>query len=103
MIVYDWPGNIRELANVLERAVVLSEADTIGIENLGFIMKESNGTMIAEKSMNLDIRLAAMEKHLLEQALKATNGVKAKAARLLGIKDGALYYKLQKYGLLEER
>ncbi len=103
LIVYDWPGNIRELANVLERAVVLSEADTIGIENLGFIMKESNGTMISEKSMNLDIRLAAMEKHLLEQALKATNGVKAKAARLLGIKEGALYYKLQKYGLLEER
>jgi len=103
LTAYDWPGNVRELENVLERAVVLCEKKKIDQDSLSFMMMEYQGTNIAEQSMNLELRLAILEKRLLEQALKATKGVKAKAARLLGIKEGALYYKLEKHNLLEKR
>ena len=102
LMAYDWPGNIRELGNVLERAVVLAEAERIEAEDLGFMIHESKGTKIAENSLDLELRLAALERDLLEQALEVSKGVKAKAARLLGIKEGALYYKLEKYGLMEK-
>lgn len=103
LVAYDWPGNIRELANVLERAVVLTDGNKIEAENLGFMIQGSKGTKIAEISLNLETRLASLERELLGEALKATKGVKAKAARLLGIKEGALYYKLGKYELMEKR
>lgn len=103
LVAYDWPGNIRELANVLERAVVLTDGNKIEAENLGFMIQGSKGTKIAEISLNLETRLASLERELLGEALKATKGVKAKAARLLGIKEGALYYKLEKYELMEKR
>jgi DNA-binding NtrC family response regulator len=103
LTAYEWPGNIRELANVLERAVVLAEGNIIDVDSLGFMAQIKAGTKIAERTLDLDTRLADLEKQLLIQALEATKGVKAKAARLLGIKEGALYYKLEKYGLLEKR
>jgi len=103
LTAYEWPGNIRELANVLERAVVLAEGNTIDVDSLGFMAQKKAGTKIAERTLDLDTRLADLEKQLLSQALEATKGVKAKAARLLGIKEGALYYKLEKYDLLEKR
>jgi len=103
LTAYEWPGNIRELANVLERAVVLAEGNTIDVEELGFMAQKKAGTKIAERTLDLDTRLTDLEKQLLSQAMEATKGVKAKAARLLGIKEGALYYKLEKYGLIEKR
>ena len=102
MMSYDWPGNVRELENVLERAVVLSEADEIGVQDLAFIVASKKGMKIAGVSMDLDATLAAVEKKQIQQALRAADGVKAKAARLLGIKETTLYYKLQKYELSEK-
>ena len=103
LAAYDWPGNVRELENVLERAMVLSEENTIQAEDLAFMVYENKGTKIANTSFDLETTLASVEKRLLEQAMKAARGVKARAARLLGIKEGALYYKLEKYGLQEKR
>jgi DNA-binding NtrC family response regulator len=101
LTAYDWPGNVRELENVLERAAVLSEENTINEETLTFMVSKTKGTKIAEPSLNLEARLASAEKHLLEQAMQASKGNKAKAARILGIKEGTLYYKLNKHGLSE--
>ena len=99
LTAYDWPGNVRELENVLERAIVLCETDRINEQSLGFLSGEKDGMKIAETSLNLERSLAALERRLLEQALKAAGGVKARAARILGIKESALYYKLDKYDL----
>ena len=99
LMAYNWPGNIRELENVLERTVVLCEGEKIDTESLAFMVSETKGTKIAETSLNLEVAVASVEKRLLENALKSTNGVKAKAARILGIKEGTLYYKLEKYGI----
>ena len=98
---YQWPGNVRELENVLERAVVLAEKSDITGESLAFMVSKPKGTKIADTTMNLNDTLAAVEKEKLLQALDQTNGVKARAARLLGLKESALYYKLEKYGLLD--
>ena len=100
---YHWPGNIRELGNVLERAVVLASGSTIDTDDLAFMTENQSGTQIAQHSLNLDARLADLEERLLREALEATRDVKAKAARLLGVKESALYYKLEKYGLLKKR
>jgi len=103
LLTYNWPGNIRELSNVLERALVLSEGDTINGEELRQMLSHFKGTEIADTSLDLNKRLAAVEKECLIDALKTAKGVKARAARILGIKESALYYKLEKYNLLEKR
>lgn len=99
LTAYPWPGNVRELENVVERAVVLAEGTVIDRDDLAFMLQGAKGTEIAEQSMDLEENLASLEKKLICQALEITRGVKAKAARLLGIKEGALYYKMDKYGL----
>ncbi len=96
---YDWPGNVRELENVLERALVLSDDDRIGSENLSFLSVKPEGMDVAKDGMDLDATLEAVEKRLLEKAMTLSGGVKARAAKLLNIKESALYYKLEKYGI----
>jgi len=97
---YDWPGNVRELENVLERALVLSEHNRIDAESLSFLVVRPKGMEVASEDVTLDEALASMEKRMLERALTESNGVKARAAKKLGIKESALYYKLEKYGLI---
>ncbi len=96
---YPWPGNVRELENAVERVLVLNESNEITAKNFAFL---NTGTEIAQTSWDLEACLSAMEREMLVKALERTRGVKAKAARLLGIKEGALYYKLEKYGLLNK-
>ncbi len=104
LIDYPWPGNIRELENVLERAVVLCDSDRITLNELPFI-QETSPTLEQRKQMlplrgNLDDRLSEMEKLLLVEAMQDAKGIKTRAARALGIKTSTLYYKLEKYGLI---
>ena len=98
---YAWPGNVRELENALERAVVLAESELITAGDLAFITGERKGTMLADTGLGLEDTLAAVEKEKLIRALEESGGVKARAARLLKIKESALYYKLEKYGLID--
>ena len=104
LLDYPWPGNIRELENVLERAVVLCDSDHITLNDLPFIQETSPTLEQRTRQMpdrgNLDDRLAEMEKLMLVEALQEAKGIKTRAARALGIKTSTLYYKLEKYGLI---
>ena len=100
--LYDWPGNVRELENALERALVLCGGGEIGEADLVPLMQAGDGT---RRWMPAGIRplneaLEELEGTLLVRALEQAQGVKAEAARLLELKPSALYYKLEKYGLL---
>ncbi|MSR36642.1 MAG: sigma-54-dependent Fis family transcriptional regulator [Gemmatimonadetes bacterium] len=106
LIEYHWPGNVRELENVVERALVMAESDVLETTDLPPL--SGNGevhadmpTNLPEGGMDLTRVVEGMEEKLLRQALSQARGVKAEAARLLGLKASALYYKLEKYGIEE--
>ncbi len=102
---YDWPGNVRELENVIERALVLAEGNTLLMTDLPFLanLGDARGMKLAGNAMgdgmDLGRTMDGIEERLVRQALARTGGVKAKAARLLGIKKGTLQYKIDKYGI----
>jgi DNA-binding NtrC family response regulator len=94
---YEWPGNIRELENVIERAVVLSTGEEIQPEDLAV---PTFGVFVPTAgASHYQRRLEGTEKELLLQALKEHNGDKQATARVLGIARSTLYAKLKKYQL----
>ncbi len=108
---YPWPGNVREMQNVIERAVALSGAGRIGMEDLppeivhwaaaGEADAPGGGQAAAapEGREGLDGAVAALEKAMIERALRDAGGVKSRAARLLAISERNLWYKLKKHGI----
>ncbi len=93
LLNYNWPGNIRELRNVIERAIVLSENNLITSKVLPKeICKEPS---IVPTNLNL----YEMEKILIKKALAVANGNKSKASKLLGISRKKLYKKIKDYNL----
>ncbi len=97
---YGWPGNVRELENALERAMVLCEHHQITQADLAFLQPAvQSGIPLPSGIVPLNEALAELEQALVERAMEQAGGVKTEAARLLGIKASALYYKLEKYGL----
>jgi len=99
---YHWPGNVRELENLIERLLVLSDGDEIGVADLPFDEPEpltEHPAVLDGESMLLNDRLDRLERDLIVQALEQAQGVKTRAAEILGVKTSALYYKLDKYGL----
>lgn len=102
LTAYDWPGNVRELENVIERALVLADDERIDEGDLPFLPQASGAPMavsVPASGLDLNAAIEGLEERLLRQAMAQARGVKAEAARLLGIKASALYYKLQKYGI----
>jgi DNA-binding NtrC family response regulator len=93
-----WPGNIRELENVIERAVVLAEDDTIDVDLLD-VSSPGNGHPADHHDLQLDHALDRLERQMIVLALEQTNNVKARAARRLGVSERTLWYKLRKHGL----
>jgi len=88
---YDWPGNVRQLRNVIERGMIIAEEGKLCVADL-----PEEIVQMAVKEKGKDMAYAA-EKSEIEQSLRETNGNKAKAARLLGISRSAFYEKLKKY------
>jgi two-component system response regulator PilR (NtrC family) len=108
LLAHDYPGNVRELANVVERAVTLCEGDVIRAEDLPAPMRgpvdvapEGGQVALPEVGLDLQAHLDAIERRILEQALERAGGVKTDAARLLALTFRSLRYRLAKYGIGE--
>src|SRR3954452_24228676 len=95
---YHWPGNARELQNVIERAVLVCDGHVIHAHHLSPTLQtaEASGTVM---SIALDDAVAAYEKDLLQDALKSARGNRAKAARLLRTTERIVNYKVHKLGI----
>jgi len=100
---YPWPGNIRELENVLERAVVLSNGEQITLSDIPEEIKGSKTPLelnsLIPPPMPLPQLLDKIEEELVKWALKRCNNVQAHAANLLGITKSLMQHKLKKYNI----
>lgn len=94
---YDWNGNIRELKNVIERMIILSEAGTITKECIPSYVIKSFKKVETQNLFDLDQAVRNLEKKIISDAMDMTGGNKAKAAKVLNIKRSTLYYKLKLY------
>jgi len=107
---FKWPGNVRQLANIIEGAAVFAKGDQIDLDNLpeevrlGFEPESATSGLdwIAveiEKGRTLDELVADIEKEMISRILRATEGNQSQTAQRLGIKRGTLQYKMKNYGL----
>jgi len=102
---YEWPGNIRELENVIERAVALEKSQTILPESLPehIVKRVARGPAAAgvlpENGFNLEEHVEGLEKEYITQALVRAGGVQVKAAELLGMSFRSFRYYVKKYNL----
>lgn len=103
LAAYAWPGNVRELENVLERAAIVCGGNLIEASHLPLDVAAAAARAVKPETpaepANLSIPQAteALERHLIELALKETGDNKSKAARLLEISERSLWYKLERY------
>jgi two-component system NtrC family response regulator len=98
LMEYDWPGNIRELLNILERAAIVAET-MIDVEHLpnldSHLTRESTGIEIPDDGIDLD----EVEKNLIIKALEKAEGNKTRAAELLGLTRRRLYSMMDRFGI----
>jgi len=102
LVSYTYPGNVRELENLLERAATLETSSVVtraSLPDLGGPTRDAPRTELPSGGVDLDRILADYERDILLRALKQTGGVRKEAARLLGITFRSLRYRLQKLGI----
>jgi len=99
IIAHEWPGNIRQLQNAIERAFALSAADVITLADLPPAIREQPAPASVPEARDAIPTLADSERNLIAAALRKAHGNKNEAARLLGIDRQRLYRKIEKYGL----
>lgn len=104
LLAYSWPGNIRELSNVIERAVVMDNAQQVAAEHLFIelpVLSQSKASSAAETHTKLPsgISLQELEKQLIVETLQAQHNNRSKTAEILGISPRKLTSKLQEYNI----
>ncbi len=112
MAAYAWPGNIRELRNVLERAVLLADGNTLDAAQLNLPdagetapaplwgdLAAALGGQVGDDGLPLSEMLARIEEHFVRHALDNAGGTQSRAARMLGLNRDKLRYRMKQYGL----
>ena len=103
LLNYSWPGNIRELENVLEQAMLLADGDELVADELPdqvrFSMAAADDLELTDDDLSVKKHSAALERKLIQRALERTGGNRTKAAELLELSARALRYKILDYGL----
>lgn len=106
---YDWPGNVREIENVIERTVALTDSNVINIADLPAPMRTlyQKDTIalahpkVTSEGLNLPEIMLSIEKEMIEEALRLSAGVKARAANLLHLNRTTLVEKMKRFGITE--
>jgi DNA-binding NtrC family response regulator len=102
---YSWPGNVREMENLVQRLVLMTEQEEIGLDDLPPEVRAAakhagrSAITIPERGFDLDEEVAGYERRLVEAALAQAKGVKTQAARLLGVDDNRIKYLCRKHRL----
>jgi two-component system response regulator AtoC len=102
LMEYPWRGNIRELENVIERAMVLADGARIDVDHLPAGVRSPGaapGAGDSELDLSVKRRVEQLERTLIERALRQTGGNRTRAAKLLELSHRALLYKIREYGL----
>jgi len=101
LLLYDWPGNVREMNNVLGQVLATIEHDVIGLSDIPFYLHQQHRTagVQASEQQTLAEILALSESKAIRQALELSRGNKSLAARRLGIHRTLLYRKMRRHGL----
>ena len=107
LMSYDWPGNIRELENCVERAMILTEGDKIALASLPPQILNSDKANkqfdIADDDFSIKQYTKQLEENLIKAALEKTGGNRTHAAKLLEISHRTLLYKLKEYGIDQQK
>ena len=100
LLKYDYPGNVRELENVIERAAVIARDPVISLRDLPFKEVTSHhGYSVSAEGTTMKDSIETLEFQLIEQALSDAGHNQTRAADILGISERTLRYKMKKYGL----
>jgi DNA-binding NtrC family response regulator len=104
LVAHSWPGNIRELQNAIERALILAEGELISAGQLGIVPRPSSEgvppvTPAPDVESPTEVRaLAELEKHMIVEALRRANGNKSRAAVALGLSRTQLLRRVRRFG-----
>jgi two-component system response regulator PilR (NtrC family) len=97
--LYRFPGNVRELENILERATALGAGDRVELEDLHLEVDEICGELAGRGSETLDDYLNRIERQAILEALQKTDGNRTAAARQLGVTFRSMRYRLERLGI----
>jgi two-component system response regulator HydG len=96
---YGWPGNVRQLKNVVENMVVLSPDGQLTVETLPAEIRPTGGEVTGGMNNLVGISITQAEKELIRNTLKMVKGNREQAAKILGIGERTLYRKIKEYDL----
>jgi transcriptional regulator with PAS, ATPase and Fis domain len=101
LLSHSWPGNIRELQNIIERAAVMTEQGTIETGHLpaGLAGESLTTTRGTDDARPLDDQLAEIEKGMIIEALTRAGGIQSRAAQILGINQRSLWHRIKKFNI----
>ncbi len=103
LLNYSFPGNIRELENIIERAVVFCEGPTITSSDLPLFLKEKKEEELVQEGLSLMDKVKHLEVKEIKKALLDNGSIKSRAARALGITERMLSYKMKIHNISSDK